>query len=171
MKNTQKLLIFCIISFLTISNPKSAVACSCGHITVAAALKYADIVFTGRVVSKTSTTNLSSYRVTVQGDTSSSSSSVQFKAPVSVVKIKLDKIYKGKSGSDTITIITALRGASCGIAFQEGEKYTVFASTNDFMRGNLKRFSTNNKTYFAHLCYGTSRYSEDTVREIKVIIN
>lgn len=168
MKNTKKLLVFCTIIVLSATNSAKAVPCSCQDITIAEAVKYANIVFKGRVISKTTTSNLAPYSVTVQGDTSNSFASIQLNAPVSIVRIKMDKKYKGKSQSDTITVITASRGAACGVGFQVGETYIVFGNTNDFLKGkNLKRFATDDKTYFAHLCSRTSQYSESEEREIQ----
>jgi hypothetical protein len=129
-------------------------------------------VFRGQVISKIVTSDLSRIGVTIKGDTTSFAFKWT-KNPVAVFKIKVEKIYKGKSQSDTISVITPINGAGCGFGFQVGQIYIIYGTTNDgVLPGNsLKRFSTNNQTYWTNLCTRTTEFFEAEEDEIKAIRN
>jgi hypothetical protein len=151
-------------------NPEYLLACSCsGESSVKDAAKYSEIVLNGVVLSKTITMDLLTYGVKVVGDPNLSLyTSMLAKTPIAVFKIRVLKIYKGKSSADTISVITAASGASCGIPFQIGANYIVYGTTDEsLMRSNsFRRSSTNNKTYWTHRCSRTSFYSKDEEKAI-----
>ncbi|MGZ4099940.1 MAG: hypothetical protein ACXVNM_13725, partial [Bacteroidia bacterium] len=69
--------------------------------------------------------------------------------PMYIIKLKLTKVYKGYSSSDTITIITGPNGASCGLNFDIGKNYIVYGF-NDNRTISSKNYSiktNDNKTY------------------------
>ena len=83
-------------------------ACSClPNDTKAKKAKRADVVFTGTVVSIT--------------DTDPSEVTAPFK-----VGFEVAKVYKGYP-RETTNVYTAKQGSMCGMTFEVGEKYTVFA--------------------------------------------
>jgi hypothetical protein len=173
MRRPKAILTLTITFVLTLLNSEPLFACSCdGESTVKEAVKYSDIVFKGRVVSKNVTIDLSAFGVTIKGDTTSNSFATrQLRNAVAVFKIKVDKIYKGKSQSDTITIITPTNPAGCGVSFQLGQNYIVYGTMNDetLKTNDIKRFSTNNKTYWTHLCTRTGLFFEGEEREINAV--
>lgn len=147
-------------------------ACSCeGESTVEESIKYCAIVFKGNVISKTITSELSAYGVKITGDTTSSFFRWT-KIPVAVFKIKVDRIYKGISQSDTILVITPPHGAGCGFGFQIGQQYIIYGTKNDeVLPGNsLKRFSTNNQTYWTNICHRTTQFFEAEEDDIIAIM-
>ncbi|WAC41054.1 hypothetical protein [Pedobacter sp. SL55] len=143
-------------------------ACNCeGEGTIGMSVKNSDVVFSGQVISRTLTKNYDSLGVTVKGNTSK----ISFKwreFPTSVVKIKVDKMYKGFLVSDTLTILTPPNGASCGYYFQVGQKYIVYATTFDqmLMTHKLKRRAFDNKTFWTHQCTRTSKWTITEEKEI-----
>lgn len=163
------ILIFCI----TILMSGQLYACDCdGEITVKESMKYSKIVFKGRVISTTITSDLSSYNVITTGDTTSDPFSYGLmKNAVAVYKVKVEKIYKGKSQSDTIVIITSTNVGSCGFVFDVERDYIIYADSEGvtLIPNKIRRTATDNKTYFTHLCTRTALYSKTEERKIKSI--
>lgn len=144
-----------------------SIACQCQDITVKDAVSFSDIVFKGTVISKTVTADFSIYGVTQRGNFNPEEHSwTQY--PQAVYKVKLEKIYKGKSSRDTIAIITPTGGASCGVPFQLGQQYIVYGIKKDvlFSEKSLKRFATNNGTFFTYSCIRTDRWFKPEEEEI-----
>ncbi|GAB2616206.1 hypothetical protein GCM10027035_10760 [Emticicia sediminis] len=143
-------------------------SCSCdGEWTVPKNIKYSDVVFSGQVISKTLTANFDSLGVKFTGDTTQLLHSWA-KNPTFVVKIKVDKIFKGKTVSDTLTILTPPFSASCGYNFQVGLKYIIYATTFDqtLMTGKLKRRASDDKTFWTHQCTRTRFWNSTEENEI-----
>lgn len=96
---------------LTFTGTVNTFACSCqDELPVSASVKRADVVFSGQVISKTLTHNLDSLGIVVTGDTSKTGFNWR-ELPVTVVKIKVEKMYKGKLVASTLTILTPATGA------------------------------------------------------------
>lgn len=146
---------------LTLVWSAKSYACRCaGAGTVSGGLKSADVVFSGQVISRTLTINHDSLGVVITGDTSKTLFNWR-EFPSTVVKIKVERMYKGKLVSDTLTILTPPNGASCGYRFQVGEKYIVYASLFDelLLTSELKRRSFDNKTFWTHQCTRTQPWN------------
>lgn len=166
------LLKFSTIFILITLESGQSFACRCdGESTVEVSVKYCAIVFKGNVISKTITSELSPYGVKISGDTTSSFFRWT-KNPVAVFKIKADKIYKGISNSDTISVITPANEAGCGFEFQVGQQYIIYGTKNDEVLpgSSLKRFSTNNQTYWTNICHRTTQFFEAEEDDINAIM-
>ena len=94
-------------------------ACSCVDSTREERADWADAVFFGRVRS-------------ITGD-----------EPLRV-KFRVRKIYKGRNIDEFEIVRTSSQGPACGVHFEEGKRYTVFAERRD---GKL----------FTNSCSGTKR--------------
>ena len=95
-------------------------ACTCiGKATIEQSYGSADIVYSGKVIA-----------VYIDED----STSYRFRRVLHLVTtFVIDEIYKGENQkSDTIQIITAYESASCGIHFEMGRSYIVYAKKNEF---------------------------------------
>ena len=170
---TQRYKNIILTLILTLVGTLNSIACNCeGEGTVSGSVKYSDVVFSGQVISRTLTTNYDSLGIVVTGDTSK----MYFKwreYPTAVVRIKVDKMYKGQLVSDTLTILTPPNGAACGYYFQVGQKYIVYATVFDEMLGTseLKRRTFNNKTFWTHQCTRTQNWNtteeNDIIKETK----
>ena len=161
----KNILLALILTFVGAIN---SFACSCdGKGTVSGNVKYADVVFSGQVISKTLTTNYDSLGIVVTGDTSKMYFSWR-EFPTTIVRIKVDKMFKGQLVSDTLTILTPPNGASCGFSFQVGQKYIVYATIFDEMpiTDKLKRRSFDNKTFWTHQCTRTQHWNITEENEI-----
>lgn len=157
-----------LTTFLTFIGIINAFACSCqDELPVSASVKRADVVFSGQVISKTLTRNFDSLEIVVTGDTSK----VYFnwrELPVAVVKIKVEKMYKGRRVADTLTILTPATGAACGVHFEPGQKCIVYATTFDEILGSLKlrRRSLDKAAFWTHLCTRTQGWDRNEEKEI-----
>lgn len=152
---------------LTLAWTLNAFDCRCETGSVSESVKYADVVFSGQVVSRTLTSNYDSLGIVVTGD----SSKVRFdwrNYPTAVVKIKGDKVYKGQMVSDTITILTPPTGGACGCYFKTDQKYIVYATIVDefSITYPLKRRTFDNKTFWTHACMRTQGWNPAEENEI-----
>jgi len=146
----------------------NSIACSCeGKATVSASVKHSDFVFSGQVIFKTLTTKYDSLGIIATGDTSKK----HFKwrnYPTAVVRIRVDKMYKGKLTSKILTVLTPPNGAGCGYSFKVGKKYIIYATIFDEMLGTdrLKRRTFDNKTFWTHQCTRTGEWNSIEEKEI-----
>lgn len=114
----RKILLACLftpIGLIPFLQPQAAWACSCMKSTPEEQRERADVVFTGRVIDQKMTT--------------ADSSSV---GGLNWVKwiFEVETDHKGAI-SETVTVESASNSAACGINFQMGERYQVFANQGD----------------------------------------
>jgi hypothetical protein len=153
---------------LTFTGTINAFACRCqDELPVSASVKRSDVVFSGQVISKTLTSNFDSLGIVMTGDKAKMAINWR-EAPVVVVKIKAEKMYKGRLIASILTVLTAYSGAACGVHFQPGEKYIVYATRFDEILGSLKikRRSLDKTAFWTHLCTRTQSWNGDEEREI-----
>lgn len=165
---TQQHINIILTIFLVLIGIFNSFACSCEREeTVSGSVKYSDIVFSGQVISHILTNNYDSLGIVVTGDTNKIYSNWR-EIPTAILKIKVDKIYKGQCFSDTLTILTPSTQASCGYSFQLGEKYIVYATIFDeiLMTYKLKRRTFDNKTFWTHQCTRTQNWNKIEENEI-----
>lgn len=141
--------------------------CSCkGTGTVKKSVEHADLVVSAVVLSQTLTSDLRGVAI-IQGDTTDQSYRF-FKYPSRVVKLKVVKLFKGEMVSDTLTIITALNGAACGVYFEVGRQYIVYGTSEDELvrSNNLVRVSVDKSVYWTHKCSRTGTWSAEEEQEL-----
>ena len=81
-----------------------------------------------------------------------------------IYTVQIEKIYKGHYQRKTIEILTGYGDGDCGIEFNIGEKYIIYASIQSL---NLSKKNTKTKTYYTNECTRTNRFNENEVAEIK----
>lgn len=114
----RKTLLACLltpIGLIPLLQPQAAWACSCMQSTPEEQMERADIVFTGRVIDqkmKAAETQPFGGRTWVQWT------------------FEVESDQKG-AVSEQITVESASNSAACGINFQMGERYQVFANQNN----------------------------------------
>ena len=165
MNKQQALKCLVLLVLAALLPAQRAMACKCtDEPTVQASVQHAQAVVSGRVISRLITADLKPYGVAIVGDTTSWTYRLM-KFSVAIYLLKIDKVYKGKNVADTLAIATPVNGSGCGVLFQTGERYIVYATTTDeVMRGNsLKRVFTSGKAYWTNDCTRTSNWyaSED----------
>lgn len=164
----QNILLLLIGTFIGTLNSFS---CSCnGEVSVSGSLKYSDAVFSGQIISRNLSANVDSLGILVNDDTSKLNFNWR-EFPIAIIKIKVDKIFKGDSLSDTLTIFTPSNGASCGFRFEVGNKYIVYGSRIDRSLINLKRQVLDKKIFWTNLCTRTQNWNtteeNDILKKIK----
>lgn len=107
--------LFTPISFISFLYPQAAWACSCMRSTPEEQMERADVVFTGRVIDKK--------MKTVEPPPFGGLNLVQW-------TFEVEADHKG-SVSEKVTVESASSSAACGINFQMGERYQVFANQSD----------------------------------------
>lgn len=166
MKKLQIIIaLLCLVAIKTF-------ACSCYEITVKEAINGAQIVMKGKVISKVLTHDLSDLSIIKTSDTTNINYLMAQRALMAVVKIKVNKRYKGKTISDTITVITPNNGASCGFNFVIGNEYIVYATNYDstFRSSKFERKSKDINTYWTDLCSRTMLSDQSEEDQIKKIL-
>lgn len=159
----------CLLLLTLLVRP--AAACKCqGETTVRVAVQHAQVVASGRVISRLVTANLKPYGVAITGDTTSSAYQAM-KFSVAVYQLKVDKIYKGKSVVDTLTILTPANGAGCGVRFEVGNRYIVYATAMDEMAHSsaVQRVSTGGRAYWTHQCTRTSEWFAEEDKALRAL--
>ncbi|MBL7902064.1 MAG: hypothetical protein JNK73_08725 [Bacteroidia bacterium] len=145
--------------------------CSCENWpTVKNNIKSGDIVFSAIVISNTVTNDFGSQVVWI-GDTTTFPVKL-LRYPSRIVKLKMLTLYSGKASSDTITIITPFNNSGCGVDFQVGKDYIVYATYKDEVNISSKfnRQSKSNSTYFAHSCSRTALWTREEHDEINRLV-
>ena len=119
----KKILLACLFTpIIPFLQPQAAWACSCMRSTPEERMERADVVFTGRVVDKKMQT--------------------QETTPFGGLRLiqwtfEVEADHKG-SVSKQMTVESASSSAACGINFQMGERYQVFANqSNTALRASL----------------------------------
>ncbi|MBB6237126.1 hypothetical protein HDC90_001744 [Pedobacter sp. AK013] len=160
-----------IILFLCLINIP-AIACSCYELTTKEAISNARIVFKGKVISKVLTHDLSALSTIKTSDTTNINYLMTQRLLMAVIKIKINKRYKGKTTSDTVTVITPNNGASCGFNFIIGNEYIVYATNYDatFRSSKFERRSKDINTYWTNLCSRTMLSDQSEENQIKKIL-
>jgi predicted Zn-ribbon and HTH transcriptional regulator len=143
-------------------------ACNCmDEEDINSHIQHADIVFGVKVISKIITTNYDSLNISTTQNSSNSIFNWQEIAS-SVVKIKVDKIFKGQAKADTIIIITPAYSASCGINFKQNEKYILYATLVDeiSLRTQVNTSAFRNSVFWTNECTRTQAWNSTEENEI-----
>ena len=102
------LVAFALVVVATAMTAPPCWACSCAPSSKKEKGQNADVVFTGKVISKETL-----------GDTTDLK-----------VRFQVGKVYKGEANKQT-NVFTTTKGSLCGYKFKEDTKYTVFAYYSD----------------------------------------
>ena len=120
-----------------------------------------DFVIKGRVLSFYYTNKLDTLGVKLLGDPRNTFSKY-WGFNVKVYKIALTKTYKAYLSSDTVSVVTGINKASCGINFTIGGVYLIYGFEKDYMGfSNVQRMSTNSKLFWTNSCTRSSYFSNE----------
>ena len=90
------------------------------------------------------------------------------------IKLKVNKVLKGKTISDTITIYTTRNGASCGYTkFEIGGKFIIYSSSSSqaFWVFNSDKKLEQEDSYWTNHCTRTKKYNENEFKELELLMN
>ena len=140
---------YILLTFILISN--FSFACSCAELLpMKKAIQQADVVFTGKILSKESLTakdgELSDYLKT----------QVNYKVLVTTM-------HKGKVKNKILTVLTGpASGGDCGYGFKIGSSYTIFTYTHPV----IIKGKTVNKFLTTSICTRTQKFEKTEYNKI-----
>jgi len=162
-----------ILLLALIISLQSAFACKCYEVTITENVKSADVIFSGKVLSRYLTTNYDSLDVSITKNLERSNLDWS-KIPVAVSEIEVLKTYKGAIQADTITILTPPNGASCGFRFQVGSCYVIYATIKNsvFMPFQITddRILLKNM-FWTNMCTRTQEWNTEEETAILKVLN
>ncbi len=149
--------------------------CNCKQLETSKALKSADVVISGEIISLTTDADLNSLGVTTTGDTSTFFYKFSMLLMQRVYKVKVNKAFKGNNVPDTVTVIIPANGCGLNYELERGKKYVLYVTKEDRdMRtkellkvSNMSRVSTRPGIYFTNQCL---RITEEVNEEEKQIL-
>ena len=140
-----------------------SLACRCfGIQTLSEGIQASDMIFSGEVLSVEYWNLADTSRIFINQDLKSQIDG-QFEVHLKIVKLKLERTYKGWIHTDTITITTMMDEAACAYNFKIGERYIVYAWIFD--KKKLTEFFINNDANLilcsTGLCTRTGRWQSE----------
>ncbi len=149
-----------------ITNKVFACNCNPGG-TIDANVANSDLIVKVKVISTSYTDQLDTMGAKILGDPRNVFSKY-WKFYVKVYKVQIKEVYKGYTSSDTISIVTGMNGASCGIDFSEGGEYIIYGFEKDYQGfSNIQRVATNGKLFWTNKCTRSWYFSLEEENEIK----
>jgi hypothetical protein len=159
MTHTSTLVPCTLTAVLLLNIPSRLSACSCvGESTVANAVKYADAVFIGTVISKEDITLTDSAILKMFPDNPSLRKSHMAYMTIARYSFVVQKRYKGETTADTIAIYTGLGGGDCGVQFQVNKQYIIYGQYESYFGS---RFPKQENTYWTNICSRTTMYNDE----------
>lgn len=151
----------------------SAIACSCkGRRTVPEEVKHSDAVIVGKIVAKKIITLVdSAYLVKYKHD-SVARNLPRARLAIAEYEMVVDKTYKGRVTEDTITVYTGVNDADCGIRFEIGKQYLVYADRAAYYADHKKsfKFPVGNNIFWTNTCTRTDVLDRNEIKEIEKVI-
>jgi hypothetical protein len=116
-----------ILFALTIFSTNSY-SCTCFPISVKESIKKSNAIFIGKVLKVDTIKVIPQNFISAKISTSDSG----FYTVGHLVLLKVKKIFKGKSFSDTVYIMTGQGGGDCGYNFEINKNYIIYAKKEDY---------------------------------------
>jgi len=95
-------------------------------------VKRADIIFSGQIISKTTKSYVDAFNIEISHQDTISGMSNFYNALIAIYTIQVDTLFKGQVQKDTLTIITGINSAACGVGFTLGQNYIVYATEKGY---------------------------------------
>lgn len=152
---------------------QKATACSCiGESTVEGGYKNADMVTTGKIITVETKWLPDSARMKRMVELGFPADSLDKRLIGYYLKkalVKVDKVYKGDSIPDTLTIYTGMGGGDCGFQFNEGQKYIIYGDTNSYFGGFFRdqKILSGRDVYWTNICTRTQVHNGKEIRELE----
>lgn len=137
-----------------------------GESTVRQAIKNADSVVTGTILSKETVVSVDSTLIELFKDDTSSHD--LFKIHTAKYRFKVESIYKGKFSTDTLTIYTGVGSGDCGNRFAIGGKYIIYGSKNTYFQF-VGSPAKGENTLWTNICTRTRAFHPKEIEAIEKI--
>ena len=104
--------------------PNYSWACSCGRAGILKSRHHAAVIFTGTLIRS---------HTVIYTDTLSTSKAEVFTRSARLTRFtfRVDKLYKGQTRADTVSILTSAGGADCGSNFSTNRSYLIYSWYTD----------------------------------------
>lgn len=145
-------------------------ACSCiGESTVKQEIKSSDAVFAGKIISKELVEIVDSMLFKLYGSDSSAINRESYTSRLAKYELVITSSYKGKISSDTVEIYTGLGGGDCGVRFEIGKAYLVYAK-KDHYKGALiseSQFPSGANIFWTDICTRTTLMNDEEIKQVE----
>ncbi|MRX64772.1 hypothetical protein [Maribacter luteus] len=148
-------------------------ACTCqGESTVKGAIKNSDFVIVGEIISRAFVDIPDSALIKQNFKDTLYHKQYPYVHRISKYSIKIEKIYKGKTTSDTLDIYTGNGGGDCGYRFKIGDRYIVYGNKETYfgMTNNDCEYPKGKNCIWTNICMRTTNYYQSEIDEIEKII-
>ena len=143
-------------------------SCNCiGELTVKESIKHSDIVVTGTVISSGFMIVTDSNMIKLFKPDTSLYNKYPYSIIIAKYRIKVEKLFKGKITSDTLTIYTGLGNGDCGFNFKIGYKYIIYGQNKHYKMINSKfNFPYGPNICWTDICTRTTTFNIDEFNKI-----
>lgn len=156
------------LSILLILLGSNSFACNCNPGgSIEANVKASDVIIRAKILSISYTNRLDTMNVVSEGDPNNVFSKY-WKFHVKIYKALVQATYKGKLMSDTITIVTGMNGAACGLNMAIDSEYLVYGTVRDYQGfSSVQRKATDNKLIWTNNCTRSFDFSDTEAEVVK----
>ena len=133
-----------------------AVGCSCiGSEDVKEARKRADLVVVGTIIDEEIVEVVDLGNLT------------HFPIQLKRYTVEVDQVFKGKRSTEKLTIVSGLGGDDCGVRFEVGQQYVIYAERDGHTRLHRhNRWLVVKGVYWTDICTRTRAFEESEVRAL-----
>lgn len=87
------------------------------------------------------------------------------------LRFKGRTMSRGGESGDSVIVYTGVGGGDCGYEFQVGERYVIYTSDGDEIRGRMSasRPLWGRGIYWTSICTRTRRFDEAEIRELEAL--
>ncbi len=144
-------------------------ACNCNAGgSLETSVKSADVIVKAKIISISYSDRLDTLNVVPEGDPKNVFSKY-WRFQVKIYRAVVMKNYKGEISSDTISIVTGINGAACGIGMGINREYLVYGFKKDYLGfSSVQRRATDDRLIWTNNCTRTWDYSDSESNDIVV---
>lgn len=137
-------------------------ACNCNPGgTIESNIQAADVIIKARILSISYSDKLDTFNVVIEGDPKNVFSKY-WKFYVKIYKVIVEETYKGKLKSDTISIVTGMNGAHCGLVMNINDTFIIYGTTKDYLGfSSVQRNATDGKLIWTNTCTRSMVFLDD----------
>lgn len=170
MKGTRYFLVIIFTTILFLPN-EHLTACSCiGEYSVKSEIKSSDAVLVGTILGKTLITLTDSSLIKMfPKDTSLGRGETK---TIARYDFRILEVYKGKISKDTISIYTGIGKGDCGIRFEVGDKYIIYAKKETYFgqQNNDFKYPKGKNHLWTDICSRTTKFNEEEIAQIEKFV-
>lgn len=163
----MKKLTYTLVIVLTLLSCQTY-ACNCNPGgTIAANVQLSDYIVKAKILSISYTNRLDTMNVVSEGDPNNVFSKY-WKFHVKIYKALIQETYKGHLSSDTVTIVTGMNGAACGLNLAVDGVYLIYGTIKDYQGfSSVQRKASDGKLFWTNNCTRSFDFSDEEAKDVK----